>query len=139
MEKSFTPLLVVAGALCDEAGRWLMHRRPRGKDHAGRWEFPGGKVEKGETVLQALERELAEETSLAIDPTSCAAAGFAVSESAVGGRGIVILLYTVTRWTGMIAAPEGGMLDWFTPTEIEPLPKPPLDVELARQLFEKTA
>ena len=114
-----------------------MHRRPLGKHHAGMWEFPGGKVERDELPRQALARELAEETSLAVHPHALAEAGFASSTATDGQRPIVILLYTAERWDGELNATEGGELDWFTPSQIEQLQKPPLDVELARKLFEK--
>ncbi|ABC63094.1 mutator mutT protein, hypothetical [Erythrobacter litoralis HTCC2594] len=130
-------MLVVAAALSDGEGRWLMHRRPVGKEHAGLWEFPGGKVEPGETVRQALAREMFEESALKLDIDAMREAGFAASDAAVDGRGIVLLLYTCSRWSGSITAKEGGEFKWHRPAEIARLPKPPLDVELARQLFEK--
>ncbi|RZV31595.1 MAG: (deoxy)nucleoside triphosphate pyrophosphohydrolase [Sphingomonadaceae bacterium] len=137
MEKNFTPILVVAGALADGHGRWLMHRRPLGKHHAGLWEFPGGKVEPGELPKDALVRELDEEIGIFVDAEALAEAGFASSGAAGGQHPIVILLYTVERWEGQLHAAEGGELEWFTPLQIERLDKPPLDDELARQLFEK--
>ena len=66
MENLPTVMLVVAAALRGKDGRWLMHRRPPGKDHAGLWEFPGGKVEDGESAPAALVREMAEETNIAL-------------------------------------------------------------------------
>ena len=138
MEKNFTPMLVVAAALSDGEGRWLMHRRPPGKDHAGLWEFPGGKVETGESPSAALVRELEEEAGIVIDLASSAPITFAEGAPPLAERSIVILLYTVTRWVGTIAGREGGTFAWYEPQEILALQKPPLDVELALQLFEKT-
>ena len=138
MEKNFTPLLVVAAALSDGNGRWLMHRRPKGKDHAGLWEFPGGKVEMGENPRDALVREIDEETGLTVHTGDLAELGFACSEwSRAGDSAIVILLYSADRWSGTLDAREGGLFAWLTAPQIEAAEKPPLDVMLARQLLEK--
>lgn len=130
-------ICVVAGALRGDDGRWLMHRRPPGKHHAGLWEFPGGKVEGIETPVKALIRELHEELGIICDPQGIAAAGLADSTVREEAGDIVILLYTVSTWSGVPQALEGGETGWFTPEEIENLPKPPLDADLARQLFQK--
>ena len=129
-------MLVVAGALQRADGRWLMHRRPPGKHHAGLWEFPGGKVEPFEMPAQALVRELAEELGIACDPAQFAPAGFAETLVGEGERGIVIVLYIVGAWDGEPIALEGGATGWFTPQEVLALAKPPLDGVLAAQLFE---
>jgi 8-oxo-dGTP diphosphatase len=129
-------LAVVAGALQRTDGRWLMHQRPPGKHHAGLWEFPGGKVEPNEIPPQSLIRELQEELGIRCDPASLAPAGFAETAVPEAGRQIVILLYTVTGWSGEPAALEGGAVGWFTPVEALALPMPPLDVMLAAQLFQ---
>ncbi len=111
-----------------------MHQRPLGKAHAGLWEFPGGKVESGETPVAALVRETKEELDYRLDPETLVPAAFAQE---AGARPIVILLYTA-RWTGgELRACEGGVVRWFEPAEICTLAKPPLDVALARSLFEK--
>lgn len=129
-------MLVVAGALQRADGRWLMHRRPPGKHHAGLWEFPGGKVKASEMPSQALVRELSEELGIACDPAQLAPAGFAETRRGEGERGIVIVLYIVGGWDGEPAALEGGAVDWFTPQQVLALDKPPLDAVLAAQLFE---
>jgi 8-oxo-dGTP diphosphatase len=128
-------IAVVAAALHRPDARWLMHRRPEGKHHAGLWEFPGGKVEPAETPSAALVRELAEELGIGCAPEHCVPAGFAESRGAGEAAGLVILLYTVPVWQGEPRALEGGAVDWFTPEEVLALPKPPLDIALAAQLF----
>ena len=137
MESNPTWTPVVALALTDGEGRWLMHKRPAGKHHAGLWEFPGGKVESGETPANALVREIAEELGIAIDSTDLAPATFAQEEEGAREKPIVILLYTCARWKGDPQALEGGEVDWFTPAEVRELDKPPLDVALAASLFAK--
>lgn len=129
-------IAVVAGALEGADGRWLMHRRPEGKHHAGLWEFPGGKVETGEMPVDALVRELAEELGIGCQAEHCNPAGFAETGPDNAGPPIVILLYTVANWEGEPSALEGGAVEWFTPTEALALPKPPLDVKLAQALFQ---
>jgi 8-oxo-dGTP diphosphatase len=135
MSPSF--LTVVAGALHREDGLWLMHLRPEGKHHAGLWEFPGGKVENAEMPVQSLVRELAEELGIRCKTEDCSPAGFAESEPTQQEPRIVILLYTVSAWTGEPHALEGGGVAWFTPEEVLALPKPPLDIALAARLFQK--
>jgi 8-oxo-dGTP diphosphatase len=129
-------MLVVAAALERGDGYWLMHCRPPGKHHAGLWEFPGGKVEASEKLTEALARELSEELGIGCNPADFAPAGFAETARGEAGRAIVILLYTLSAWQGEPAALEGGGTGWFTPDQILALAKPPLDAELARQLFQ---
>ena len=129
-------MAVVAGAMHRADGRWLMHRRPEGKHHAGLWEFPGGKVEPAEMPADALVRELAEELGISCLVGDCTPVGFAETGAGEAGRPIVILLYTVAQWEGEPRALEGGAAEWFTPAEALALPKPPLDVKLAQALFQ---
>ncbi len=126
----------MAGALSGDSRHWLMHRRPEGKAHAGLWEFPGGKVETGETPSDALIREIKEELGVDLAGDAIAPAAFAQTGLGTGDAPIVILLYTCTRWEGEPRPLEGGRIEWFSPDEIALLDKPPLDVDLARQLFE---
>ena len=143
MENNPTWIPVVALALQEVGGRWLMHLRSEEKEHGGLWEFPGGKVESSETPANALVREIDEELGIVLDAGSLRPAFFAqnaVPEDVQQGKAqIVIMLYTCRQWDRaqpvQPQALEGGGVGWFTPAEIELLEKPPLDVVLARQLF----
>ncbi|MFM7404777.1 MAG: (deoxy)nucleoside triphosphate pyrophosphohydrolase [Erythrobacter sp.] len=128
--------LVIAAALHRPDGRWLLHRRPEGKHHAGLWEFPGGKVEPTEIPVQSIVRELAEELGIRCSESACVPIGFAEDAGESGASAIVILLYTLAAWEGEPHALEGGEVGWFTPAEALALDKPPLDVRLADRLFQ---
>ena len=137
MEKIPTWICVVALALRDDRGRWLMHRRPLHKHHGGLWEFPGGKVEPGERPREALVREIQEELGLSLVPHAVQPVAFAEEDETGRTKPIVIMLYS-SAWDGSpVAALEGGEIAWFRSHEIDLLPKPPLDIELSRRLFEK--
>ncbi|TAD77945.1 MAG: (deoxy)nucleoside triphosphate pyrophosphohydrolase [Sphingomonadales bacterium] len=129
-------ITVVAGALQRDDGLWLMHRRPVGKHHAGLWEFPGGKVEPYEMPAESLVRELAEELGIRCNSDACIPVGFAESGPFENSLALVILLYNVRAWEGEPQPLEGGAVDWFTPAQALALPKPPLDIVLAAQLFQ---
>ena len=129
-----TYLMVVAGAISDGEGRWLMHRRPLDKAHGGLWEFPGGKVEVSEKPTEALVRELREELDIEIDPAAIEPVSFAQRDAVDDEPGIVILLYRVGEFAGTPRAVEGEGIGWFTVAEIDGLERPPLDVELAAKL-----
>ena len=130
---------MVALALKGADGRWLMHKRPEGKHHAGLWEFPGGKVESGENPPLALVREIREELGITLEAASLVPSGFAQEDQDARAAPIVILLYTCTRWRGEPQALEGGEVGWFSAGEIGELDKPPLDIALATSLFAKMA
>ena len=132
-------ILVVAGAIRRNDGRWLMHRRPLNKHHGGLWEFPGGKVEPSESPAFALRRELREELGIEIEMEASAPAAFAEERPESGRAAIVILLYTISHWTGEPVALEGEEIGWFAPAEIGGLDMPPLDRDLAAQLFRHEA
>lgn len=131
-------LPVVAVALADDQGRFLMQQRPVGKAHAGLWEFPGGKVERGETPEQALCRELAEELGIAVMPDDLSPFAFA-SQPAGGGRHLILMLYLCHRWEGAPRAIEAAALCWDAPAALAALPMPPADVVLVEALKERRA
>ena len=114
-----------------------MHRRPLHKHHGGLWEFPGGKVEPGERPREALVREIQEELGLSLAPHTVQPVAFAEDDDTGSAKPIVIMLYS-SAWVGSpVAALEAGKIAWFRPHEIDLLPKPPLDIELSRRLYEK--
>lgn len=121
-------LVVVAAALADAAGRVLVQRRPAGKAMAGLWEFPGGKVERGETPEAALARELGEELGIFVAPGDLAPLTFASQR--VGDRHMLLLLYRCTRWAGAPRALDADLQLWRTPDDMEDLPMPPADLPL---------
>lgn len=118
-------LPVVAAALVDADGRVLLQQRPEGKALAGLWEFPGGKIEPGETPEQALIRELEEELAITVPQACLAPAAFASAEA--GDRHLLLLLYITRKWTGVPRALEAAALKWVRPSEMHALPMPPAD------------
>lgn len=126
---------VVAVAIRNKAGLWLLQKRPEHKDHSGLWEFPGGKVEPGETPVNALIRELSEELAMSVSELDLHPATFAQSATRDDGPPIVILLYIYLHFSGEAVSQEGAEIGWFTAEEVASLPKPPLDIDLARHLL----
>lgn len=122
--------IVVAAALCDSAGRWLMQRRVAGKAHGGLWEFPGGKVEQGETLVDALVRELKEELGITVSPAALDPLAFAADDAA----SVLLLLYRCVAWDGVPRPLVASELCWDVPERLAALPMPPLDVPLVAAL-----
>ena len=116
---------VVAIALVDADGRLLVQQRPAGKPMAGLWEFPGGKIEPGETPEGALIRELKEELDIDVEAACLAPACFA--SEPLDGRALVLLLYICRKWRGQPQPIEGGALKWVRPVELHGLAMPPAD------------
>ncbi len=131
MENFPTWLPVVAAAIYDRAGRILLQQRPAGKHHGGLWEFPGGKVETGETPREALVREVNEELGIWLEPAQLCPAGLADDE---GAQSIVLLLYTTDAEIGRVVPHDGQLWGWFTCEEAAALQLAPMDRHLLRQL-----
>ena len=125
-------ILVAAVALFDRDGRVLIARRPEGKSMAGLWEFPGGKVEAGETPEQALIRELQEE--LAVDTVESCLAPFTFASHAYDDFHLLMPLYVCRKWTGKVTPVEGQTLKWVMPTQLKEYPMPPADKPLIAML-----
>lgn len=121
-------VLVVAAALVDSDGRVLLAERPAGKAMAGMWEFPGGKIEPGETPEAALIRELHEE--LAIDVTAACLAPLAFASHGYDDFHLLMPLYACRKWDGQVVPREGQNLRWVRPRDMYDLPMPPADVPL---------
>ena len=118
-------MMVVAAALIDGQGRILVQRRPAGKMMAGLWEFPGGKIEPGETPESALVRELDEELGITVDIARIGPAAFA--SEPLAGRHMLLLLYICRSWEGSPRALDAEELLWCTPDSLRALDMPPAD------------
>ena len=117
------PVHVVAAVLRDARGRVLLARRTAGRDLAGAWEFPGGKVEPGETALQALARELDEELGIRVR----AAEPLISVPQAYPGKRIVLDVHTVHAFEGTPRGRERQALAWAPPEKLSRYPMPPAD------------
>jgi 8-oxo-dGTP diphosphatase len=135
MTKNPTVMQVVAAAIPDGEGRWLLQKRPPGKRHGGLWEFPGGKVEPGETPLEALVREVNEELTITLVDCREHPVGRSEIEAGEGEPAIVITLYRIELWQGSPRPEPGAEIGWFASGEVDRLPLPPLDRALAAQLL----
>lgn len=121
-------VLVAAVALVDADGRVLLAQRPEGKAMAGLWEFPGGKVEPGETPEAALIRELHEE--LGIETWSSCLAPLTFASHAYPDFHLLMPLYVCRRWQGIVTPREGQALKWVRPGNLRDYPMPPADLPL---------
>ena len=118
-------MLVAAVALVDADGRVLIAQRPEGKPMAGLWEFPGGKVDAGETPEAALVRELHEE--LGIETATSCLAPFAFASHGYEKFHLLMPLYVCRKWTGTPQPREGQELKWVRPARARRYPMPPAD------------
>ena len=125
-------LLVVAVALIDVDGRVLLAQRPEGREMAGLWEFPGGKVEGGETPEAALIRELREE--LGIDTQASCLAPLTFASHAYPGFHLLMPLFACRRWTGIAQGREGQRLTWARVGELGRYAMPAADLPLVATL-----
>jgi 8-oxo-dGTP diphosphatase len=125
---------VVACALVDSDGRVLVARRPEGKQFAGLWEFPGGKIEVGETPEASLIRELKEE--LGIDTQSACLAPLTFVSHAYDDFHLLMLLYVCRKWQGTAQPLEAAGLKWVRPRDLRNLDMPPADAPLISPLID---
>ena len=121
-------MIVVAAALVDQEGRVLLQQRLPGRSMAGLWEFPGGKLEKGEQPEGALIRELEEELGIATETACLAPACFASADN--GGRHMLLLLYICRKWRGVPRPIDAAALQWVRPAQMFALDMPPADKPL---------
>ena len=132
MSDAIKTVLVVAVALIDIDGRVLVGQRPEGKQLAGLWEFPGGKVEPGERPEAALIRELREE--LGIEVSESCLSPFVFTSHAYDSFHLLMPLYLCRRWSGVVQAREHAALKWVRPSQLAELPMPPADEPLVAWL-----
>ena len=131
-------VLVSAVALIDPDGRVLLAQRPEGKPMAGLWEFPGGKIESGETPEAALIRELHEELGIdtaasCLAPLSFASHGYAATQTHPAFH-LLMMFYVCRRWQGRPRPFEGGQLKWVRPQQLRDYPMPAADIPLIAAL-----
>jgi len=121
-------VVVSAVALIDVDGRVLLAQRPPGKPMAGLWEFPGGKVEAGETPEAALIRELHEE--LGIDTWASCLAPLTFASHAYDDFHLLMPLFACRKWQGTPQSNEGQALKWVRPNALKDYPMPAADIPL---------
>ena len=121
-------ILVSAVALIDRDGRVLLAQRPEGKSMAGLWEFPGGKVEKGETPEAALVRELHEE--LGIETWESCLAPLTFASHKYEDFHLLMPLYACRKWSGIVQPKEGQTLKWVAARDLSKYPMPAADLPL---------
>lgn len=126
-------VLVSAAALIDADGRVLIAQRPQGKSLGGLWEFPGGKVEPGESPETALIRELKEE--LDVDVAAADLTPFAFASHAYDAFHLLMPLFLVAAWQGVPRAVEAQALAWAKPQALRAYPMPPADAPLLERLI----
>ena len=125
-------VLVAAAALIDVDGRVLICQRPKGKQLEGMWEFPGGKVEKNETLEACLIRELDEELGIIVHE-SCLSP-FVFASHGYDSFHLIMPLFLCRRWEGFVTAKEHEAIRWVKPDRLQDYPMPPADAPLVAWL-----
>ncbi|MAZ76473.1 MAG: 8-oxo-dGTP diphosphatase MutT [Micavibrio sp.] len=128
-------VLVSAACLVDKEGRILLTQRPEGKSMAGLWEFPGGKVDEGESPEFALCRELEEE--LGLDVRECCLYPIAFASHAYNDFHLLMPVFVCRMWNGEPQSKEGQALKWVKPKEMYDLPMPEADIPLVSQILDR--
>ncbi len=121
-------VLVSAVALIDGDGRVLLTQRPEGKSMSGLWEFPGGKIEQGETPQAALVRELQEE--LGIETWNSCLAPLTFASHDYPDFHLLMPVFACRKWNGIAHGAEGQNLAWVKPNLLRDYPMPPADLPL---------
>lgn len=127
-------LIVVACALIDTDNRVLVTSRPDSKSMAGMWEFPGGKIESGETPEQALKRELEEELGIKTFISCLAPLNFA--SHSYENFHLLMPLYICRKWEGILQSREQQKMKWVRPNDLYKLEMPPADKPLIHSLID---
>ena len=128
-------LLVAAAVLIDADGRVLVCQRSEAQSHPGKWEFPGGKMETGETPEGALRRELFEE--LGVEPCPTCLQPFSFASHAYPDFHLLMPLYLCRQWDGFVRPTEHQAVKWVWPDEVARMDLVEADVELARELRDR--
>lgn len=131
-----TLLLVSAAAMVRGDGRLLLARRPEGKSMAGLWEFPGGKIEPGESPEEALVRELHEE--LAVTARIPDLQPFAFASHAYERFHLLMPVFLCRRWEGEPVPREGQDVAWASAAELRAYPVPPADAPLVEYFISRS-
>lgn len=119
---------VAAAALINDRAEILLAQRPRGKSMAGLWEFPGGKIEAGETPEQALARELYEELGIRVTQSQMQPATFA--SHTYQSFYLFMPLFIIRSWNGALEPREGQSLAWVRKDDLRTYPAPEADIPL---------
>ncbi|MCP4932693.1 MAG: 8-oxo-dGTP diphosphatase MutT [bacterium] len=127
-------LVVVACVLVDRDSKILLAQRPKGRSMAGLWEFPGGKMEQGETPEVCIIRELKEE--LGITAKAACLAPLTFASHAYEDFHLLMPLYVARRWQGVVTPLEGQKLAWVRLNELRSYEMPPADEPLVAMLFD---
>jgi 8-oxo-dGTP diphosphatase len=132
LKKKRPTWIPVATALIRREGKILLGRRPEGNSLAGYWEFPGGKIEMGESPEEALQRELQEELGIeaVVGPLRLSAT------HSYNGTGIVLLFFEVQYWKGEVKAVHHGELQWVKPEELKNLSLPDANVKVLDKILQ---
>jgi 8-oxo-dGTP diphosphatase len=127
-------VIVAAAALVRADGRLLLQQRPEGKPMAGLWEFPGGKIEAGESPQGALVREMLEELGVVLDERDLEA--FAFAAHGYESFNLLMPVFMIRRWQGDVTAREGQNLAWVSADELRSYPAPAADLPLFERFID---